>query len=92
MAMNKKTPIRTCTGCRKAVDKKELIRVVRNKEGEVFVDKTGKQNGRGAYICASVECLNKAIKGKALERTLKITKLEEEVISQLEKQIGEINE
>ncbi len=92
MAVNRKAPIRTCTGCRKPANKKDLIRVVRNKEGEVFVDATGKSNGRGAYICANVDCFKKAIKSKALERTLKISKIEEDVIAQLEEQIGELNE
>ena len=49
--------------------KKELIRIVKNKEGNIFVDKTGKANGRGAYLCDNIECLEKAIKTKRLERT-----------------------
>lgn len=68
----KKIPQRTCVGCREKKEKKELIRIVKNKEGEIAVDKTGKMQGRGAYICDNPDCLEKAIKSKALERTLEI--------------------
>lgn len=64
----KNLPKRTCIGCNEIKLKKELIRIVKNKDNEIFVDKTGKANGRGAYICNSVECLEKAIKTKRLER------------------------
>ena len=64
----KKLPQRTCIGCNEKKDKKELIRIVKNKENEIFIDSTGKANGRGAYICNNVECLDKAIKSKRLER------------------------
>lgn len=63
-----KTPVRLCLGCNESKDKRELIRVVKNKEGEIFIDKTGKANGRGAYICNSPGCLEKAIKAKRLSR------------------------
>ena len=64
----RKTPMRLCLGCNVSKDKRELIRVVKNKEGEIFIDKTGKANGRGAYICDSPDCLEKAIKAKRLSR------------------------
>ncbi len=83
--------MRTCIGCRQAKNKKELIRVVKNKEGQVFVDLTGRQNGRGAYICANKDCLEKAIKTKSLEKTLK-TAIDGEIITQLRSQLGEVNE
>lgn len=83
--------MRTCTGCREAKNKKELIRVVRDKEDNVFVDITGKQNGRGAYICPAEKCLDSAIKNKGLERTLK-TSISEEVYEKLRKALGEVNE
>ena len=51
--------------------KKELIRILRTAEGEVILDATGKKNGRGAYLCPSMECLQKAVKNKGLERSLK---------------------
>lgn len=92
MGQVKKIPIRTCTGCRQAKNKKDLIRVVRDKEDNVFVDFTGKKNGRGAYICADLECLEKAVKNKGLERTLKISNISEEVYEQLRKELGEGNE
>ena len=68
--MAKKVPMRMCVGCREMKPKKELLRIVRSPEGEVSVDRTGKASGRGAYICASEECLNKAQKIKGLERAL----------------------
>ncbi len=78
----KEMPKRTCIGCNETKLKKELIRIVKNKEGQIFIDKTGKANGRGAYICDNIECLEKAIKTKKLERTFEMnidTKLYEEL-------------
>lgn len=92
MGQVRKVPMRTCTGCRQEKNKKELIRVVRDKEENVFVDFTGKKNGRGAYICPNADCLEKAIKNKGLERTLKISNIEEDVYQQLRKELGEVNE
>ena len=66
--MNKKIPMRLCLGCNEGHPKKELIRIVKNKEGEISVDITGKKAGRGAYICNKVECLNKLEKNKRLSR------------------------
>ena len=66
----KKIPLRTCMGCNDKKPKKELIRIVKNKEGIISLDKTGKQEGRGAYICNSVECLEKVVKSKRLEKVL----------------------
>lgn len=51
--------------------KKEMIRVIRTSEGEFLLDATGKKNGRGAYICPSKNCLEKAVKNKGLERSFK---------------------
>ena len=92
MGQVRKIPMRTCIGCRQSKDKKELIRVVRNKEDNVFVDLTGKQNGRGAYICADASCLEKAIKNKGLEKTLKISNIGEDVVAELKKQLGDMHE
>ena len=64
----RKIPMRMCVGCREMKPKKELLRVVRTPEGEVLIDLTGKRSGRGAYICASSACLNKARKQRQLER------------------------
>ena len=68
----KKVPQRKCIVCQDRDSKKELMRIVKNKEGEIFIDLTKKANGRGAYICESVECLEKAIKTKALNRAFKV--------------------
>ena len=65
----KKVPMRMCVGCKELKPKKELMRIVKNKENEIFIDFTGKANGRGAYICRQNVCLEKAIKSKMLERT-----------------------
>ncbi len=62
----KKVPMRTCIACRQSKPKKELIRIVRNKDGEFFVDRTGKLNGRGAYVCDDNACFEKIIKRKML--------------------------
>lgn len=72
MAVEKKQPMRQCIGCREMKEKKSLIRIVHNEEG-FFVDRTGKKNGRGAYLCNDEECLKKAAKSKGLERSLKIS-------------------
>ncbi len=68
MLKPKKIPIRMCVACHEMKPKKELQRIVRSPEGEVSIDPVGKKPGRGAYLCASVECLRKARKQKALER------------------------
>ena len=65
----RKVPQRLCLGCQESHPKKELLRIVRSKEGEFSVDRTGKKSGRGAYICPRVECLEKARKGHRLERS-----------------------
>lgn len=90
MGQTRKIPMRTCTGCRDAKNKKDLIRVVRDNEGNVSIDATGKKNGRGAYICPNEECLKKAIKNNGLERTLKTSGLQD-VYEQLKEELGEIN-
>ncbi|MCL5283122.1 MAG: YlxR family protein [Armatimonadetes bacterium] len=64
-------PIRTCVACRTTGDKRGLIRIVRSPDGKVQVDPTGKQNGRGAYICYSSRCIQLAQKQKRLERALR---------------------
>ena len=64
----KKIPMRMCLGCNEMKPKKELIRVVKSPESEISLDFTGKKSGRGAYICRSVECFNKARKGRRLEK------------------------
>lgn len=70
--MAKKTPLRQCVGCGQPMEKKNMIRVIRNSEGRIELDATGKKNGRGAYLCLSQECLAKAEKSKGLERSFKM--------------------
>ena len=78
----KKLPQRKCIGCNTSKDKKELIRVVKNKENEINIDKTGRLPGRGAYLCNSIECLEKAIKNNRLEKTFKM-KIESDIYDKL---------
>lgn len=78
--------MRRCIGCGESKPKKELIRVVKNKENEVFLDKTGKANGRGAYICFNKECLEKAIKTKAINRAFEM-EISDETIEELKESI-----
>ncbi len=68
--MNKKIPMRTCVVTKEKLPKKELIRIVRNKDGEVSVDETGKQNGKGVYLKRDLEVVNKARSNKSLNRYL----------------------
>lgn len=80
--------MRRCLGCMESFPKKELIRVVKNKEGEISLDLTGKLNGRGAYVCRSKECLRLAFKKRAIERALEIT-LSDDLKEKME---GELHE
>lgn len=84
--MNKKIPMRQCVGCKEMKPKRELIRVIRTLDDEIFVDATGKKNGRGAYICQNRECLDKAVKNKGLERSLKIA-VPQEIYADFEKEM-----
>lgn len=79
----KKIPQRTCIGCREEKDKKDLIRIVKNKEGEIFLDRTSKKNGRGAYICDNYDCFLKAKKRNALSRAY-ACQIPEEVYAKIE--------
>ncbi len=78
----KKVVQRMCMGCNEKKDKRDLIRIVLNKSGEIFIDKTGKQEGRGAYICDNIECLEKIIKNRRLEKSFN-TKIEDNVYDKL---------
>ncbi len=86
--MPKKRPIlRKCVACGKEADKRDLIRIVRSKDGVVSIDPTGRAPGRGAYICRSLDCLNLAIKSKALSKSLKVGHIGEEFYEQLQEYI-----
>ena len=88
--MQKKIPQRQCMGCRERKAKKEMIRVVRCTDGTVQLDFSGKLNGRGAYVCPDPECLKKALRSKALDRSLEVT-IPEEVIERLQKEMEAAN-
>ncbi|MBR5319762.1 MAG: YlxR family protein [Peptococcaceae bacterium] len=85
--MPKKVPQRTCMGCQAKKDKRELVRIVRSPEGEISVDMTGKKPGRGAYICPDLECLNKVVKSKRLERSLE-TAISQDIYEMLKEQLS----
>ncbi len=87
----KKIPLRKCLGCGEQFPKKELVRVVKTKACEVFLDDSNRANGRGAYICRSAECLKTALKRKAIQRSLE-TALSDEVQAELEKAILNVKE
>lgn len=84
--MAKKVPQRMCVGCSNMYNKKELIRIVKNKEGQVFYDPIGKANGRGTYICKNVHCFDAAIENKKIETIFKQS-LPKEVIDDLRNKI-----
>lgn len=85
----KKVPLRQCIGCQEMKSKKEMIRVKKTAEDEIMLDATGRKNGRGAYLCPSMECLKKAVKGKGLERSFKMA-IPKEVYETLEKEMEEL--
>lgn len=87
----KRLPQRTCMGCNSKKDKKDLIRIVKNKNGEIKIDLTGKMDGRGTYICKDKECLNTVIKSKRLSRIFEM-EIQDDIYEELKKIIegGEI--
>ena len=85
----KKVPLRQCIGCQEMKSKKEMIRVIKTAEDEIMLDATGRKNGRGAYLCPSMECLKKAVNGKGLERSFKMA-IPKEVYETLEKEMEEL--
>ena len=81
--------MRKCVGCGEMKPKKELMRILKTETGEFVVDAAGKKNGRGAYICLSVDCFKSAVKSRGLERSFK-QEIPQEVYDRLEKEMGEI--
>ena len=79
----KTKPQRTCIACRQMQDKEKLIRVVKNADGDIFIDPTGKANGRGAYVCKSAECFGKLKKQKGLSKAFKC-QIDEEIYKKIE--------
>lgn len=88
MMKTKKIPMRMCLGCGEMKPKRELIRVVKSKEGDISLDLTGKKSGRGAYICKSVECFEKARKARRFERSFSCM-ISEDIYNSME---GELRE
>lgn len=88
MATVKKIPLRKCTGCGEMKPKKELVRVIKTTDDRIVIDATGRMNGRGAYICHSSECLKRAIKTKAIERSLG-SSVSDSIYDELKKELGE---
>ena len=86
MSQVRKVPMRQCIGCREMKSKKEMIRILKTTEDEIVIDATGKKNGRGAYLCRSMDCLEKAVKNKGLERSLKV-KIPSEVYDALREEL-----
>ncbi|MGV8144935.1 MAG: RNase P modulator RnpM [Alkaliphilus sp.] len=84
----RKAPLRKCISCSEMKQKKELLRIVCNKAGEITIDKTGKKDGRGAYVCYSTSCFEQTKKKKALNRVFK-KQVSDEVYSKLELEIKE---
>ena len=82
----RKVPMRMCVGCREMKEKKALLRIVRNAQGEISFDRIGKAPGRGAYICKSKDCLTKAVRQQQLDRALE-AKIDEAVLSQLMEEV-----
>lgn len=85
----RKIPLRQCVGCNEMKSKKEMIRVIKTSEDEIILDKTGKKNGRGAYMCFSNECFEKAVKNRGLERSLKL-KIPNEIYENLKKELNSL--
>ena len=85
----KKIPLRQCIGCGEMKSKKEVIRVLKTSEDEIVLDATGRKNGRGAYLCPSMDCFKKAVKNKGLERSFK-TAIPKEVYETLEKEMEQL--
>lgn len=85
--MGKNIPLRKCLGCDEMLGKKGMIRVVRDKDGTVSIDETGKKSGRGAYLCLDAECLGKARKKRGLERSLKCA-VPPEIYEELERKMN----
>ena len=91
MNTGKKVPMRKCVGCGEMKNKKEMMRVLKTAENEIVLDTTGRKNGRGAYLCFSKECLQKAAKNRGLERSLKIA-IPKEVYENLEREFENVEQ
>ncbi len=86
MIQKRKTPMRKCTGCGEMKPKTQLIRIVKNKEGEISLDLTSKSPGRGAYLCRSVDCFTAARKARRFEKAFS-TQIPQEVFERMEEEL-----
>ena len=84
--MSKKIPLRQCVGCGEMKSKREMLRVLKTENEGIIIDTTGKKNGRGAYICCSLECIKKAKKTRGIDKSLKMA-VSDEVYDNLIKEI-----
>ena len=84
----KKIPMRSCKGCNEMKPKRELVRIVKNKDGEISLDLTGKKAGRGAYICHSKKCFARARKSKRIDKALGVA-VPEEIYDRMETELSE---
>ena len=87
MKKTKRIPSRICVGCQEAKDKPSLVRVVKDSENHLSLDTTGKKNGRGAYLCRNLDCFERAMKNKGLERSLKM-QIPKEMVEELKKEMS----
>ena len=87
----KKIPLRQCIGCGEMKNKRKMIRVLKTTGDEIEIDATGRKNGRGAYLCPSVACYQKAVKNRGLERSLKMA-IPKSVYEMLEKEMEQLGE
>lgn len=85
----KKVPLRQCIGCGEMKSKKEMVRILKTESGEIVLDATGRKNGRGAYLCPSMDCFRKAVKCRGIERSFKMA-VPGEVYAALEKEMEQI--
>ena len=83
--MPKKLPLRMCIACRELKDKRELLRVVKNSDGEIFIDLTSKAQGRGAYICDKSDCIAKLRKQRLLNKVFSCA-VDDEVYTRIEEE------
>lgn len=86
--MNKKIPMRQCVGCGEMKNKREMCACSRRRRDRSCLDATGRKNGRGAYLCKSLDCLKNARKNRGLERSFQMS-IPDEVYDSLEKEFGE---
>ncbi len=87
MGKPRKLPLRMCVGCGEMKNKNEMVRIVKNKEGEIFADVTSRAAGRGAYICRNKDCVAKAAKAKRLDKAFSC-RISDDIYKALEEEIA----